>query len=47
MMVMQKILIKMGYQIEEVFGAECAKQGLAFSDVQKPIINRLKHYWAE
>ena len=46
-MVLQKQLQKLGFVIEESFGKEVAREGLAFSDDQKPMIRQLKSYWAE
>jgi len=36
-----------GFNIEEVFSKDIAKEGIAFIDDQKPVIRQLKTYWAE
>lgn len=47
MMILQKLLQAVGYNIEETFGPQCLKDGLAFCETNKPIIMRFKHFWAE
>lgn len=46
-MILQRILTRLGFEISDTFGEECQKQGLAFAEVDKPIIKRMKHFWAE
>jgi hypothetical protein len=40
-------LLKLGFVLEENFGKEVSKHGIAFSDVNQPVIKALKHFWAE
>ncbi len=47
LMVFQKQLLKLGFVLEENFGKEVSKHGIAFSDVNQPVIKALKHFWAE
>ena len=45
--ILQRQLSKLGFNIEEVFSKEVAKEGIAFIDDQKPVIRQLKTFWAE
>lgn len=47
MVILQKQLQKLGFDIEETFGKEVAKEGIAFADVIPFVIRQFKHFWAE
>ena len=37
-MILQKMLIKLGFDIEKVFGLDVAKEGIAFANITIPVV---------
>jgi len=41
------MLHSLGFEVKETFGEVVAKEGIAFSDVEKPLIKAVKGFWAD
>jgi hypothetical protein len=48
LVIFQKQIQRLGFDLEQLFGADVAKEGLAFADLASdPLVNALKQFWSE